>query len=367
MEAPILKRIYVDTETTGTDPKRHCIHQFAAKVVIKGEVVDWMDIKFQPHPEAEINEEALEHCHVTSEELNNRAITFEQAYKTIVAFFKRHIDKFNKIDKFHWVGYNARFDADMTREMFLRMGDVYFGSWVWVPPLCVMTLAGYLRQTVRHKLPNFQNKTLWEYLHPDQVRHYKDEQWHDALFDIDRTMENEKALRQIVMAPAEAAQAKMKESKATLDTALAFMHTLMSDPRMPKILRDNIDKFLKKEGGEIYNGTQESKKQEAGTDQGSGQQGSEQERSTEETGSSEEASGSEEDSHEETGYKDGYEKADQDGFNGEEQSGYDREGEEASNQGVLEEQVEEPQAQQPAEETSSEPPKKKAEFVLKFK
>lgn len=43
------KVLWLDLETTGIDPDRHGIIQFAALVEINGELVDALEIKMQPH------------------------------------------------------------------------------------------------------------------------------------------------------------------------------------------------------------------------------------------------------------------------------------------------------------------------------
>lgn len=202
-----IKRLYNDCETTGTDPKDHGLIQWSAIVTIDGEVVDSLSIEMQPFPDDAIEDDALEANGITREDLlSSHRLTPMEGYRQIVRFLGKHVDKFNKKDKFFWIGYNAHFDADFTREFFNKNGDVYFGSWFWVPLLCVMVLAGYMLMKKRTQLDNFKLATVYAYLYPEEAAEYakqaeenpENDPWHDAMFDIERTIDVESALRNIL-------------------------------------------------------------------------------------------------------------------------------------------------------------------------
>lgn len=197
---PKIKRCYCDTETTGTKPTENAIIQWTAKIVIDGNPVDSLNLAIQPHEDAVIEETALEANGVTHEELfGPDRLKPRDAYMAIQEFLGAHCDKYNRNDKYFFLGFKAPFDADFTREMFKLQGDNYYGSFFWVPPCCIMSLAGHLLQKERQKLENFKLKTVYEYLFPDKK--YSEEEWHDALFDIDRTIELEEELRRRITAP----------------------------------------------------------------------------------------------------------------------------------------------------------------------
>lgn len=193
-----MKKFYVDCETTGTDPKKHGIIQISAKIAIDGVIKDSLNLLVQPFPTDEINDDALKANGITKEQL----FTYDRlepagAHKQLCIFLAKWVNKFEKTDKFFWVGYKAAFDSDMLREFFAKNGDTYFGSWFFTPPLCVMSLAGFLLAKRRHAMENFKLKTVYETLYPDS--RYSEEDWHDAMFDIDRTIDVETALRQIIV------------------------------------------------------------------------------------------------------------------------------------------------------------------------
>lgn len=178
----------------------HGIIQWTATVIIDGEEKESIDLMIQPFPDDAIEEEALETNNTNREQLfNGSRLTPKAAYMDITRFLAKYISKFDRKDKFFWIGYNARFDADFTRKFFEKNGDKYFGSWFWFPILDVTILAGYLLQNQRTKLKDFKLKTVWEFLHQDQLLLHNEDSWHDALFDIKRTLDIEVALRNIVM------------------------------------------------------------------------------------------------------------------------------------------------------------------------
>lgn len=191
-----MKKLYSDCETTGTDPKLHGIIQFSAIGTIDGREVDRIDIKIQPFTNDVIEDTALEVNGVTREELfASDRLTPKAAHAMIVAFLGRYCDKFKREDKFFWMGYKAAFDADFVREFFIKNGDTYYGSWFFTPPLCVMMLGAYLLQKHRSQMENFKLRTVFNFLYPEMAQYWTEEEWHDSLFDIERTMDIENALR----------------------------------------------------------------------------------------------------------------------------------------------------------------------------
>lgn len=195
----MVKKIYNDCETTSTDPKRGAIIQWTSIVIIDGKEVDHCDILIKPFQTDEISEDALKVNNLTRDQLfESHRMEPKDAHKMIVNFCGKHVDKFNKSDKFFWSGFNAQFDLNFTHEFFRKCDDVYCGSWFWAPPLDVMILAGFLLQKVRATMKDFKLRTVWERLYPSRVQEYTDADWHDALFDIRRTIEVEDGLREVL-------------------------------------------------------------------------------------------------------------------------------------------------------------------------
>lgn len=175
------KLIYIDTETTGLDPKVSAITQLSG-VIRNGDAIEEFNFFMRPHPSAVVYKEALEVQGRTEEEVN--AFPPDSiAYADFIALLERHCKKYDKQDKFFFIGFNAKFDADFIREWFLRNNDKYFGSWFWNPPIDVMTIAAFALMDRRQEMPNFKLKTVYEMLYPDDT----EIKFHDAMDDIKAT------------------------------------------------------------------------------------------------------------------------------------------------------------------------------------
>jgi DNA polymerase-3 subunit epsilon len=158
-----VKHIIIDCETTGVDHKRHGLVQIAGSIFRDGKFVERFNFKLAPYPNDQIDQEALDANGLTREQL----ATFEpprSVYQKVQTLLGRHVKKYDRGDKFHFVGYNGNFDADHIREFFVKNGDSYFGSWFWYPILDVSKLAGIRLQYRRHEMANFQLMTVAKFL-----------------------------------------------------------------------------------------------------------------------------------------------------------------------------------------------------------
>lgn len=177
----VKKLCYFDLETTGVAFWKNGIHQIAGAIEIDGEVQEFFEFKVQPNPAALIEDEALAIANVTRVEVSNyfpmKSVHFE-----LCKLLAKYVDKFNKTDKFHLVGYNnASFDNPFLRAFFKQCGDEYFGSWFWSCPIDVMVLAGQYLLNERHTMPNFQQGTVAKHfgIEVDETR------LHDACYDVE--------------------------------------------------------------------------------------------------------------------------------------------------------------------------------------
>jgi DNA polymerase-3 subunit epsilon len=142
----------------------------------------------------------------------------------------KYCDKFNKGDKFFLVGYNNKgFDNDFLRNFFKQNGDNYFGSWFWADSIDVMVLAANYLKDERHKLENFQLRTVAKYLDikVDETK------LHDAMYDIYLT----RAIYEIVKngnkleGEAPSRDSDLSERLATLNgEAMDKWHDAKTDP-----------------------------------------------------------------------------------------------------------------------------------------
>jgi DNA polymerase-3 subunit epsilon len=177
-----MEKLFIyDLETTGTLFWKHGIHQISGAIVIDGTIKERFNLKVRPNEKALIDEEALKVGNVTKEQITSYP-SMNEAYAIIIKMLSKYIDKFNKKDKFHLVGYNnASFDNPFFRAFFVQNKDVYFGSWFWSDSIDVMVLASYKLRAVRSELEDFKQKTVAKYL-GIQV---EEEKLHDAEYDID--------------------------------------------------------------------------------------------------------------------------------------------------------------------------------------
>ena len=184
------KLIYIDVETTGLSAKRNDIIQLAGIIEIDKEVVDYFNIRVQPHNYANIEQAALNVNKRTVEEIK----TFQsprEAYKDFTSLLSKYINKFDKNDKAYMIAYNGRFDLEFLHEWFIKCGDKYFGSffnWRVIDPIQMvdwMQLKGALTLTDR-KL-----ETLCEYFGIELDAH-------DAMRDIEATRELTQKLLEVI-------------------------------------------------------------------------------------------------------------------------------------------------------------------------
>lgn len=177
-----MKVLFFDTETTGIIAKHHEIVQFAAIVEIDGEVVDEINVLSRPLHLDRVNEEALRVTGKSLDELEKYPHPSE-VFPQIKAFFDKHIDKFNKSDKFFPAGHNVIFDLDFLQNYFITHGDQYgTGAYQNWQALDTRILANFLCYSGKLSVPNIKLETLCNHFEiPLQA--------HDALNDIRATRE----------------------------------------------------------------------------------------------------------------------------------------------------------------------------------
>ena len=122
------KILWLDTETTGLDPQENGIIQIATLIEIGGFVVEWLDLKLRPMNNDKINQDALD-IHGYREEEIKKFPSPKNAINELEEAMARHVNKFDKADKFIMAGYFVRFDMDFLRALFKKLGNNYFGSW----------------------------------------------------------------------------------------------------------------------------------------------------------------------------------------------------------------------------------------------
>lgn len=179
----MLKTLFYDLETTGTNHRKNGIHQLSGMIDVDGIIKETFDFKVRPNPHAVIEDKALEIGGVTREQIE--AYTpMREVYNQLIEILSRYVDRYNKKDKFHLAGYNNRsFDDQFFRAWFKQNMDEYFGSWFWSDSLDVLVLASKHLRKERAYLENFKLHTVAKRFGID----VDDNRLHDATYDIGLT------------------------------------------------------------------------------------------------------------------------------------------------------------------------------------
>ena len=187
-----MKLIYIDVETTGIPCPQSGLIQLAGAIEINSAKPVFFQYDIQPFPTDDIDEEALEVNNITREQM----ATFEKhemAYSNFISLLDTYIDKYDRNDKFHFIGYNAMFDSDHVRAWFEKNGNVYFGSYFFYPPIDVMGMAAVHFMEQRAELDDFKLLTVARAL----GLKVDETQLHDAKYDIKLTRQMFKILQTI--------------------------------------------------------------------------------------------------------------------------------------------------------------------------
>lgn len=181
------KLAFVDVETTGLDARRNGIIQIALLIEIDGEVELEMEWKVQQIEGDEINEQALEIHGYSRKDL----VSFPAAHKVkrdLMSRLDQFVDKYNKRDKFFFIGYNSGFDCDFMRAWFTKLGDKYFSSYFVHPPMDVAAFVAAQDMPGWLTLQDRKLDSVYRHYCPDLYRQrgFADAA-HDALVDIRAT------------------------------------------------------------------------------------------------------------------------------------------------------------------------------------
>lgn len=177
-----MKFIYVDTETGGLNTERSALLQLAGIIEIDGKEVDTFNYYLLPHKDdLPVEKEAIEIHRLDPEKNPEKFDPNELVYTHFISLLDHYIDKYNREDKFYFIGYNClNFDAPIVRHFFLKNNSNFYGSYFHNPSIDVMALAAYAAIGQRQKLPNFKLLTVAESLGLT----YEEKIPHDAEYDV---------------------------------------------------------------------------------------------------------------------------------------------------------------------------------------
>jgi DNA polymerase-3 subunit epsilon len=180
-----MKLFFFDLETTGIKYWQNGIHQISGEIVIDGKTQENFNYNVCPNPQCKIEEEALQVCNLTKEQVLAYP-PMQEVYGRLVKMLSRYVDKYDRTDKFFLVGYNnASFDNYFLKAFFVQNGDNYFYSWFWVNSIDVMVLATQYLAKERHRMKDFKLDTVARHLGLASEA----DKLHNAVYDTQLTKE----------------------------------------------------------------------------------------------------------------------------------------------------------------------------------
>lgn len=179
--------LWSDCETTGLNKNKHGIIQIGCIVDMNGEVIDTFNQYMKPFKGDKINKDAMIKNNTTIDDLKHdpKFVDPIDAFENFIKFLEKHVNRYDKNDKFILAGKNLQFDIKFLRRFFEKCSeDVFYGSWFMYPYIDIEhTIAELIRISDDIKFPNFKLETLCDIFEIDI------ENTHNALDDIKATMD----------------------------------------------------------------------------------------------------------------------------------------------------------------------------------
>lgn len=171
-----MKLMFLDVETTSLDPTKGAIWQLTAWITKKKKILSKLSIYMKVPKDAKVD--------IPIPDVK-RAVSQEEGFKLFKAFLDAHIDPYNPDDKLTMVAYNEKFDTEYLRNWFVRMGDKYYGSYMYSPSLCMMQAAAAeaVKKGNRDVMKSFKLKDVAKH-HGIKVNEAR---LHDSDYDVELT------------------------------------------------------------------------------------------------------------------------------------------------------------------------------------
>ena len=178
-------KIFYDLETTGTDVKKHSIHQMSYIVEIGDEEVERFSFNVQPNPKALIEPAALSICRVSEDQIKAYP-PMGKGYKLLLNKLNKYINKYDKNSKAWLVGFNnCSFDNDFLKAWFEQNLDTFMYSYFYPDSRDVMVLASEYLEKRRKNMPSFKLKRVAKELGIEII----EEKLHNSDYDVELTRE----------------------------------------------------------------------------------------------------------------------------------------------------------------------------------
>ena len=132
-EIVMSKVLWLDTETSGLDPKVNGIIEIAGILYINDQQRTTIDLQLNPKTykrKIKIEKEALKINGYTKKKLKKLPNSVDQ-FDIFISFLDDLVNKFDKNDKIIIAGYNSRFDTDFLREWFKDNNNDFYGSYFY--------------------------------------------------------------------------------------------------------------------------------------------------------------------------------------------------------------------------------------------
>lgn len=160
-----MKDIFIDVETTGLNTNTCAIWQLSGIIEIDGIERETFNLFARPDPDQTITLAAMGATGYSLEKLMKHNLSQEELYIKFLDILDSYINKFDKNDKFNFIGYNSHsFDSNFIRRLFTRNNNNFYGSYFYHPSIDVMILAAFAAIGQRDKLSDFKLTTVAESL-----------------------------------------------------------------------------------------------------------------------------------------------------------------------------------------------------------
>jgi DNA polymerase-3 subunit epsilon len=171
-----VKLLFLDTETTGLDDRKHGIVQIAGLVDIDGDVKEEFNFHCNICPGQEIDAKASEVNGLTADMIKEYPPAVE-VYQKVLKIFDKYINRYDKTDKFYLVGQNIQFDYKFMNKWFYNHGNQYLYSYIHYHKIDIITLSAMLTVSGLMKTNNMKLASVAEFFGIPLKAH-------DALEDI---------------------------------------------------------------------------------------------------------------------------------------------------------------------------------------
>lgn len=137
----MIKILWIDLETTGRDERLNGIHQLSGLIQIDNKIVDTFDFHMNPG-DVQYDPEAEAVTGIGRDTIRTYPAEFS-VFPEFMAVLDKHIDRFDKTDKFMLAGYYIDLNWKMLTQWFRLNKEDYYMSYFQPFKLDVAALCAY--------------------------------------------------------------------------------------------------------------------------------------------------------------------------------------------------------------------------------